>query len=72
LEFPIFDRGIPSLKLKDREWVCPKYGRFYNRDHNAAVNIRKKAISSIGRGTPKFTSSVENHRKEVKALASMA
>ena len=34
--------GYPKLKLKDREWTCPKCHHYHIRDWNAAINILEK------------------------------
>lgn len=40
-----------SLKLSDREWICPKCNILHNRDVNAAKNIYKKGMSIINART---------------------
>lgn len=36
-----------SLKLSDRQWVCPECGCVNHRDLNAAINILRKGISEL-------------------------
>ena len=36
-----------SLKLTDREWVCPICGSINHRDLNASKNILRKGISEL-------------------------
>ncbi len=69
-----------SLTLRDRKCTCPKCGTTYDRDHNAALNIRDWAYISYnknsvptGSGEFKSVSSKEdkqrNTRKRVKVSA---
>lgn len=39
-----------SLKLEDRRWRCPSCHSENDRDHNAALNIKKVGISTLGLG----------------------
>ena len=36
-----------TLKLSDRQWVCPDCGEIIERDYNAALNIRDEGIRLI-------------------------
>ena len=36
-----------TLKLSDRQWICPDCGRIIERDYNAALNIRDEGIRLI-------------------------
>jgi putative transposase len=39
---------LPELKLSMREWDCPQCGAHHDRDHNAAINVEKEAITRAG------------------------
>jgi putative transposase len=47
-----------ELKLKDREWICPKCGSNNDRDLNAAINIRNEGLKifnkKIGMSLPEL------------------
>ena len=36
-----------DLLLKTKSWICPNCGVKHNRDHNAAINIKKEGIRMI-------------------------
>lgn len=36
-----------GLKLKNREWICPKCGEKHDRDVNAAKNIKRQGLNLL-------------------------
>ena len=44
-----------SLKLSDRQWVCPNCGEVIDRDYNAACNIKDEGLRIIGLSSAEFT-----------------
>jgi len=38
---------VVTLTLLDRQWICPKCNTSHDRDVNAAINIKKKALAEI-------------------------
>lgn len=45
-----------SLKLSDRQWVCPECNSVIDRDLNAAMNIKDEGLRKIiGWSSPEFT-----------------
>ena len=45
-----------SLKLSDRQWICPECNSVIDRDLNAAMNIKDEGLRKIiGWSSPKFT-----------------
>lgn len=55
-----------DMKLSDRIFHCNDCGLEIDRDLNAAINIYKRGMKKIGRGTPEFTP------VEIGALSAMA
>lgn len=47
-----FDCGhiYKELNIKEREWACPGCGVIHDRDLNAALNIHREGVSSLGLG----------------------
>jgi putative transposase len=43
-----------SLKLSDRQWICPDCGQIIDRDYNAALNILEEGQRIIGCITAEF------------------
>jgi putative transposase len=43
-----------SLKLSDRQWICPDCGQIIDRDYNAALNILEEGQRIIGCSTAEF------------------
>ena len=44
-----------DLELSDRIYHCDICGLVIDRDLNAALNIKRKGLREVGRGTPEFT-----------------
>ena len=40
-----------TLKLSDREWICPHCGSIIERDYNAAMNILNEGIRILIQNT---------------------
>lgn len=38
---------LPDIALSVEEWTCPECGTLHDRDHNAAINIRRKGIEQL-------------------------
>lgn len=45
--FVMGTEGSQKLTLADRQWKCPKCGKFHIRDHNAAQNILDKGLAQL-------------------------
>ena len=37
-----------GLTLEDREWDCPRCGSHLDRDFNAALNIKREGLKTVG------------------------
>lgn len=55
-----------NLTLKERIWTCPNCGATHDRDVLAANNIKRMALSQIGRDTPKSTPVESRGRKTAR------
>ncbi len=42
------DSKNSSLKLSDRVWTCPSCGKVLDRDINAAINLKKLILNTLG------------------------
>ena len=40
-----------TLKLSDREWICPNCHKLLDRDNNAAINILREGLKILSRNT---------------------
>ena len=59
---------IKSLKLSDREWVCPECGSINHRDLNAAENILRKGISELWSGDKTVSAALHACTRESPCL----
>lgn len=44
-----------SLKLSERQWICPDCNSIIERDYNAACNLKDEGLRIIGLSSPEFT-----------------
>lgn len=44
---------LPTIDLDTKHWTCPECHTHHDRDHNAAINIRRKGLEQIAAQPPK-------------------
>lgn len=61
---------LPTIDLDVKEWTCPECHAHHDRDHNAAINIRRKGLEQLGTITnPTLPPAEGNVRPAKKATA---